>query len=104
MALLGVLRGSGLFSQISSDYFPDNRQLELDLYRDQASGYGAAGTNIADTIANAYSQNYSYLIKSDYLQYWVVVEAAPQFRANPGNLNELYFSSLTNQNSLYSNT
>jgi HAE1 family hydrophobic/amphiphilic exporter-1 len=104
MALLGVLRGSGLFSQISSDYFPDNRQLELDLYRDQASGYGAAGTNIADTIANAYSQNYSYLIKSDYLQYWAVVEAAPQFRANPGNLNELYFSSLTNQNSLYSNT
>ena len=59
---------------------------------------------MAQNIANAYAQNYSYLIKSDYLQYWVVVEAAPQFRSKVSNLNDVYFNSLVNQTPLFSDT
>jgi HAE1 family hydrophobic/amphiphilic exporter-1 len=103
-ALMGAMRQSGLFSLVNSDYYPDNRQLEINVNRDQASGYGVPSTTLAQTISDAYSQNYSYLIKSDYLQYWVIVEASPQYRQRQGNLNEIYFDSLLNQNPLYNET
>ncbi len=93
-----------LFKMVNSDFFPDNRQLELSVNRQQASSYGVNATPLAQTVANAYSQNYSYLIKSDYLQYWVVVEAAPPFRAKAGNLSDVYFSSLVNSSPLFSDT
>ncbi len=104
MTLMGAMRQSGLFKRVSSDYFPDNRQLEVAVNRDQASSYGVGATTMAQNIASAYAQNYSYLIKSDYLQYWVVVEAAPQFRAKVSNLTDVYFNSLVNQNSLFTDT
>jgi HAE1 family hydrophobic/amphiphilic exporter-1 len=100
-AMITAMRQSGLFSLVNSDFFPDNRQLEINVNRNQASNYGVPATNLAQTISKAYSQNYSYLIKSDYLQYWVIVEASPQYRARQGNLNEIYFNSLLNQNPLY---
>jgi HAE1 family hydrophobic/amphiphilic exporter-1 len=78
--------------------------LELAVNRDQASGYGVGATSMAQNIENAYAQNYSYLIKSDYLQYWVVVEAAPPFRAKASNLTDMYFDSLVNQNALFSDS
>ncbi len=105
MAMMGAMRQRrDLFTRVSSDYWPDNRQLEVNVNRDQASGYGVGATTMAQNIGNAYSQNYSYLIKSDYLQYWVVVEAAPQFRAKASNLNDIYFNSLVNQTPLYSDS
>ena len=91
-----------LFKIVNSDYFPDNRQVELNVNRQQASGFGVGATGMAQNIASAYAQNYSYLIKSDYLQYWVVVEAAPQYRAKVSNLSDVYFDSLVNQNPLFS--
>jgi HAE1 family hydrophobic/amphiphilic exporter-1 len=100
-ALMNAMRQSNLFSLVNSDYYPDNRQLEINVNRDQASGYGVPATNMAQTISAAYSQNYSYLIKSDYLQYWVIVEASPQYRQRQGNLNEIYFDSLLNQSPQY---
>ena len=91
-----------MFKSVSSDYFPDNRQLEVNVNRDQASSYGVGATMMAQNIASAYAQNYSYLIKSDYLQYWVVVEAQPLFRSKLSNLTDIYFDSLVNQNPLFS--
>jgi HAE1 family hydrophobic/amphiphilic exporter-1 len=100
--LMMAMRQSGLFQAVNSDYFPDNRQLEMTVNRNQASTYGVKATSLADTLGNAYSQNYSYLIKSDYQQYWVIVEAAPQFRARASNTSEVYFDSLVNQDPLFS--
>jgi HAE1 family hydrophobic/amphiphilic exporter-1 len=93
-----------IFRMVNSDYYPDNRQLELNVNRQQASSYGVNATPLAQTVSNAYSQNYSYLIKSDYLQYWVIVEAAPPYRAKAGNLSDVYFSSLVNSSPLFSDT
>lgn len=101
IALVGAMRQSGLFKSVNSDYYADNRQLEVEVNRSQASAYGVSSTTMAQNIANAYAQNYSYLIKSEYLQYWVVVEAAPIFRSKVSNLTDVYFDSLVNQNSLF---
>ncbi len=103
-ALMDRMLKSKLFSIVNPDYFPDNRQLEISLDRDQASNYGVGAAGLAQTISNAYSQNYSYLIKNDFQQYWVIVEAAPEYRARPGNLDQIFFNSQTNQGSLYSAT
>jgi HAE1 family hydrophobic/amphiphilic exporter-1 len=102
MAMVAAMRQrTDIFARVNSDYYADNRQIELNVNRDQASTYGVNATTMAQNIANAYSQNYSYLIKSDYLQYWVVVEAAPQFRAQVKNLTDVYFDSQVNTNPLF---
>jgi len=101
-ALMDRMIKSKLFSLVNPDYFPDNRQLEISLDRDQASIYGVPATGLTQTVSSAYSQNYSYLIKNDYQQYWVIVEATPESRARIGNLDQLYFNSETNQSSRYS--
>jgi len=105
MAMMAAMRQkTDMFKRVNSDYYPDNRQLEVAVNRDQASSYGVGATTMAQNIAGAYAQNYSYLIKSDYLQYWVVVEAAPQFRSKVSNLTDVYFNSLVNQSPLFSDT
>jgi len=90
-----------VFANVNPDLFPGNPVLDVQLNRPQASQYGVTATNFAQLMATAYAQNYSYLIKSDYLQYWVVVEAQPKYRANATDLDWLYFNSLTNQSTLY---
>ncbi len=94
LQLMGAMRGSGLFKMVNSDYYADNRQLEVNVNRQQASNYGVNATPLAQTIASAYAQNYSYLIKSEYQQYWVVVEAAKDFRTRPSSLGDVYFSAV----------
>jgi len=102
LAMVAAMRArTDMFKSVNSDYFADNRQIELNVNRDQASSFGVGATTMAQNIANAYSQNYSYLIKSDYLQYWVVVEAAPEFRNKVGSLTDVYFNSLVNQSPLF---
>ena len=102
MAMVAAMRArTDIFKMANSDYFPDNRQIELNVNRDEASTYGIGATVMAQNVASAYSQNYSYLIKSDYLQYWVVVEAAPKFRSKVSNLTDVYFNSMINQTPLF---
>jgi HAE1 family hydrophobic/amphiphilic exporter-1 len=90
-----------VFAGVTPDLFPMNPVLDVHLNRPQASQYGVTATNFSQLLSTAYAQNFSYLIKSDYLQYWVVVEAKPKYRANVGDLDWLYFNSLTNQSTLY---
>jgi HAE1 family hydrophobic/amphiphilic exporter-1 len=99
--LMGGMMQSGYFSGVVPDLFPNNPQLNLRLNRPIASQYGVTATNFGQLLSNAYAQNYSYLIKSDYQQYWTIVEAQPKYRSKPTNLDWLYFNSLLNQSTLY---
>jgi HAE1 family hydrophobic/amphiphilic exporter-1 len=99
--LMGAMLQSGMFTTVFPDLFPNNPKLNLELNREQASQYGVTATGFSQLLANAYAQNYSYLIKTDYLQYWTIVEAAPKFRSKPEDLDKLYFNSMLNQSTLY---
>lgn len=92
---------SGLFAHVNSDLYLDNPQIEMEINRDLASSYGVTATNFATVLKDAYSLNYSYLIKSPFLQYQVIVEAAPDWRAKPIDLTTLYMTSALNQSPLY---
>jgi len=100
--LVGMLK-SGMFSSVQSDLFLDNPTLNLNLNREAAAGYGINATNFAQLLKDAYSENYSYLIKEPLQQYQVIVEVDRALARNPAQINLLYLNSQTNESMLYTN-
>lgn len=105
--LEGAMRGKmgELFSNVQSDLFLDNPELQVDVRRDAAARYGIGAVDLGSLLQQAYSLNYSYLIKSNNQQYQVIVEAADAFASDPEDLESMYVraagdepnTSLTNQ-------
>ena len=81
------------FLFVNSDLFNHTPNLQVNLLRDQAKLYGVSETRILDLLHNAYSQNYTYLIKKPNDQYQVILEVADADRADPENLGLLYIKS-----------
>jgi HAE1 family hydrophobic/amphiphilic exporter-1 len=81
------------FATVSSDYFHNTPNLEINIRRDQARTYGVSETRILNLLRNAYSQNYLYLIKKPEDQYQVILEVKDSERAKPGDLSLLYIRS-----------
>jgi hydrophobic/amphiphilic exporter-1 (mainly G- bacteria), HAE1 family len=81
------------FATISSDYFNNTPNLDIEIRRDQAKMYGVSETRILALLRNAYSQNYLYLIKKPQDQYQVILEAEDSARAQPRDLSLLYIKS-----------
>ena len=81
------------FLFVNSDLFNHTPNLQVDILRDQAKLYGVSETRILTLLHDAYSQNYSYLIKKTTNQYQVILEVADDERANPQDLSKLYIKS-----------
>ncbi len=81
------------FLSVSSDYFNNTPNLNIDIRRDQAKTYGVSETRILTLLRNAYSQNYLYLIKKPEDQYQVILEIEDSARQNPEDLSLLYIRS-----------
>jgi HAE1 family hydrophobic/amphiphilic exporter-1 len=79
------------FATVSSDYFANTPTLGVDLNELQLQSYGLNNVNVEQLLKNAYSQNYTYLIKTPVDQYKVIVEAEDKQRSEPNDLNRLYF-------------
>ncbi len=92
-ALMGKLRAYPGFQTISSDYFSNTPNLDIDIRRDQARTYGVSETRILNLLRNAYSQNYLYLIKKPEDQYQVILEVADADRTKASDLSLLYIKS-----------
>jgi HAE1 family hydrophobic/amphiphilic exporter-1 len=91
--ILEKLRAYPGFATLSSDYFNNTPNLDIDIRRDQAKTYGVSESRILALLRNAYSQNYLYLIKKPEDQYQVIVEAEDSARSRPKNLSLLYIKS-----------
>jgi HAE1 family hydrophobic/amphiphilic exporter-1 len=91
--LMGKLREYQGFQTLSSDYFNNTPNLDIDIRRDQAKTYGVSETRILALLRNAYSQNYLYLIKKPEDQYQVILEVADAERSRPQDLSLLYIKS-----------
>jgi hydrophobic/amphiphilic exporter-1 (mainly G- bacteria), HAE1 family len=86
------------FAAVSSDYFANTPVLDVDLNELQLQSYGLTNLNVEQLLKNAYSQNYTYLIKTPIDQYKVIVEAADRERSEPSDVNRLYFKPAGAQN------
>jgi len=81
------------FATVSSDYFNNTPNLEINIRREQTRTYGVSETRILNLLRNAYSENYLYLIKKPEDQYQVILEVKDSERTNPNDLSLLYIRS-----------
>ena len=81
------------FLFVNSDLYNHTPNLQVDILRDQAKLYGVSETRILALLHDAYSQNYSYLIKKPTDQYQVILEVADDQRSAPEDLSKLYIKS-----------
>lgn len=81
------------FATVSSDFFHNTPNLEINIRRDQARTYGVSETRILTLLRNAYSQNYLYLIKKPEDQYQVILEVKDSDRSQADDLSLLYIKS-----------
>ncbi len=81
------------FLFVNSDLYNHTPNLQVDILRDQAKLYGVSETRILTLLHDAYSQNYSYLIKKPTDQYQVILEVADDQRSAPEDLSKLYIKS-----------
>jgi HAE1 family hydrophobic/amphiphilic exporter-1 len=91
--LMTKLRQYPGFATVSSDYFANTPNLEIDIRRDQARIYGVSESRILTLLRNANSQNYLYLIKKPEDQYQVILEVKDEERSKPEDLSLLYIKS-----------
>ncbi|HEV2827422.1 MAG TPA: efflux RND transporter permease subunit [Pyrinomonadaceae bacterium] len=91
--LLGKLMAYPGFLTVSSDFYNNTPNINIDLRRDQAKTYGVSESRILSLLRTAYSQNYLYLIKKPEDQYQVILEMQDAARANPEDLGKLYIRS-----------
>ncbi|HET9479552.1 MAG TPA: efflux RND transporter permease subunit, partial [Pyrinomonadaceae bacterium] len=81
------------FLSVSSDYYNNTPNLNIDIRRDQAKTYGVSEARILSLLRTAYSQNYLYLIKKPEDQYQVILEMDDSVREKPEDLSLLYIKS-----------
>ncbi|MCU1257060.1 MAG: cation/multidrug efflux pump [Candidatus Angelobacter sp.] len=81
------------FLFVNSDLFNHTPNLQIDILREQAKLYGVSESRILTLLHNAYSENYSYLIKQPTDQYQVILEVADNKRSDPTDLSKLYIKS-----------
>ena len=91
--LMGKMMEYPGFLSVSSDYFNNTPNLNIDIRRDQAKTYGVSEARILSLLRTAYSQNYSYLIKKPEDQYQVILEMDDSVREKPEDLSLLYIKS-----------
>jgi hydrophobic/amphiphilic exporter-1 (mainly G- bacteria), HAE1 family len=88
--LMGKLREFPGFATVSSDFYNNTPNLDIEIRRDQARTYGVSEARILSLLRTAYSQNYLYLIKKPEDQYQVILEVKDDARSNPEDLSLLY--------------
>ncbi|HEX5890351.1 MAG TPA: efflux RND transporter permease subunit, partial [Pyrinomonadaceae bacterium] len=81
------------FLSVSSDYYNNTPNLNIEIKRDEAKTYGVSEARILSLLRTAYSQNYSYLIKKPEDQYQVILEMDDSVREKPEDLALLYIKS-----------
>ncbi len=91
--LMGKLMEYPGFLTVSSDFYNNTPNLNIDIKRDEAKTYGVSEARILTLLRNAYSQNYLYLIKKPEDQYQVILEMDDPVREKPEDLSLLYIKS-----------
>jgi hydrophobic/amphiphilic exporter-1 (mainly G- bacteria), HAE1 family len=91
--LMGKLMAYPGFLSVSSDFYNNTPNLNIDIRREEAKTYGVSEARILTLLRNAYSQNYLYLIKKPEDQYQVILEMEDSVRERPEDLSLLYIKS-----------
>ena len=91
--LMERLRPYPGFASLSSDYFNNTPNLDIEIKREQARLHGVSEARILQLLRSAYAQNYLYLIKKPEDQYQVILEAEDTARSQAQDLSLLHIKS-----------
>jgi hydrophobic/amphiphilic exporter-1 (mainly G- bacteria), HAE1 family len=91
--LMERLRPYPGFASLSSDYFKNTPNLDIEIKREEARLHGVSEARILQLLRSAYAQNYLYLIKKPEDQYQVILEAQDAARSDAQDLSLLYIKS-----------
>lgn len=91
--LMGKLMTYPGFLSVSSDYYSNTPNIDINIRREEAKTFGVSEARILTLLRNAYSQNYLYLIKKPDDQYQVILEIEDEARGNPEDIAKLYIRS-----------
>ncbi|WP_034637965.1 multidrug efflux RND transporter permease subunit [Desulfovibrio cuneatus] len=88
--LVEALNNTPELADASADLQPKGREVRLNINRDMASLYGVSVAAIDSILYSAFGQRMVSTIFTQTNQYRVILEVAPEFRANPASLEHLY--------------
>jgi multidrug efflux pump len=84
-------------SDIASDQQMNGLQTVIDIDRQKASRLGVQIDNIDNVLYDSFGQRQISLIFTQLNQFWVVLEAAPEFKNSPGVLDKIYVNATGSQ-------
>lgn len=78
---------------VTSDLQIKNPQVNVEILRDKASSHGITAEQIEGALYSAYGNRWVSTIYAPNNQYKVILELAPEYQMNPGDLSRLYVKS-----------
>ncbi len=100
--MMAMAQNNAVFSSVNSDLYMDSPTLNLNFDREAGALYGINAQEFAMLLKNAYSENYTYLIKAPLQQYQVIIEVDRSLARIPEHLDLLYLGSQLNKGGSYS--
>ena len=91
--LVEKLRAYSGITGVGSDTVSDGEQLDITVDRAAASALGITTKQIDDALYDAYGERVATKVFTSLGQYFVIVEVAPQYRAGPNALDQIYLPS-----------
>jgi multidrug efflux pump len=102
--LLSALRKAPGFEDVNTDQQNNGLQASLTYDRPTAARLGLTAQNIDNTLYNAFGQSEVSTIYTQLNQYYVVMEAAPEYWQSPQGLNDIYLVPNTGSGAIPINT
>jgi multidrug efflux pump len=90
------MRADGLVRNVSAETNDGGLRVFIDVDREKAGRLGIAMQTIDDTLNDAFGQRQISTIYAQSNQYRVILEAAPQYQADPTSLGTLYVNGAGN--------
>jgi HAE1 family hydrophobic/amphiphilic exporter-1 len=87
------LRALPLLTDVSTDLYLKNPQVNVSIDRDKAASLGITAQRIEDALYTAYGQRQVSTIFAPNNQYRVIMEVQPEFQTDPTDLGYLYVRS-----------
>jgi HAE1 family hydrophobic/amphiphilic exporter-1 len=87
------LRALPLLTDVSTDLYLKNPQVNVSIDRDKAASLGITAQKIEDALYTAYGQRQVSTIFAPNNQYRVIMEVQPEFQTDPTDLGYLYVRS-----------
>lgn len=95
--MLQAMKGSALFSQVSTDMEIQQPQLNLQILRDRAYALNISANALENTLSLAFAATNLSPINDPQNQYYAIMELEPKYYSDPYYLSQLYIRSNTDQ-------